>query len=471
MAQEIQLHSTPTPPPPPSSTSPTTKPQTKTNLTLLPLIFIIYFQVSGGPYGAENTVHATGPLLSLAGFLLLPFLCSLPEALITSELTTAFSSSDSGFVLWALQAFNSPFTASFTGFLKLLSSTINCATFPNLCSDYLSSTFPSLTAGAHRSLFITLLILLLSFINFTGLTVVGYFAIALGIISLLPFVLMTFMASPAVVPARWTAVRKKVDWGLYLNTLFWNLNYWDNASTLAGEVQDPQRTFPVAMLVAGVLTCVSYFVPLLAVTGALAVSDDQWSDGFFADAAGMIGGKWLKIWTQAGAVLSAIGLYEAQLSSNTFQLLGMAELGLLPKVLSKRSKWFNTPWLSILVSTLITLTISFLSFSDIIAAANFLYSLGMLIEFAAFIRLRIKLPELKRPYKVPMGIAGVISMCTVPSVILVFLMVMSGWRVWLLSVGLMFMAAGLYFCMDFCRSKECFKFSTDVSLEVNSLRV
>ncbi|KAM0947604.1 putative amino acid/polyamine transporter I [Dioscorea sansibarensis] len=288
MDQEIQLH-TPTPPPPPpppsSSTSPATKPQTKT-LTLLPLIFIIYFQVSGGPYGAENTVHAAGPLLSLSGFLLLPFLCSLPEALITSELTSAFSSSNSGFVLWALHAFNSSFTASFTGFLKLLSSTINSATFPNLCSDYLSSTFPSLTAGPHRSLFITLLILLLSFINFTGLTVVGYFTIALGIISLLPFVLMTFIASPAVVPARWTAVRNKVDWGLYLNTLFWNLNYWDNASTLAGEVQDPQRTFPAAMLVAGVLTCVSYFVPLLAVTGAVAVPDDRWSDGFFAEAAG-----------------------------------------------------------------------------------------------------------------------------------------------------------------------------------------
>ncbi|KAM0947603.1 putative amino acid/polyamine transporter I [Dioscorea sansibarensis] len=183
----------------------------------------------------------------------------------------------------------------------------------------------------------------------------------------------------------------------------------------------------------------------------------------------MIGGKWLKIWTEAGAVLSAIGLYEAQLSSNTFQLLGMAELGLLPKALSKRSKWFNTPWLSILISTLITLTISFLSFSDIVAASNFLYSLAMLIEFAAFIRLRVKLPELKRPYKVPMGIAGVIGMCTVPSVILIFLMVVSGWRVWLLSAGLMFMAVGLYFCMVFCRSKGCFKFSTDVSLEVNSV--
>ncbi|KAJ0978608.1 hypothetical protein J5N97_014082 [Dioscorea zingiberensis] len=181
----------------------------------------------------------------------------------------------------------------------------------------------------------------------------------------------------------------------------------------------------------------------------------------------MIGGKWLKLWIEAGAVLSAIGLYEAQLSSNTFQLLGMAELGLLPRSLSTRSKWFNTPWLSILVSTLITLSISFLSFSDIISAANFLYNLGMLIEFAAFIRLRMKMPELNRPYKVPLGTAGVIVMCAVPSVILVFLMVVSSWRVFLITAALTFIALALYYCMAFCRSRGCFDFSTES--EVNQL--
>lgn len=37
---------------------------------------------------------------------------------------------------------------------------------------------------------------------------------------------------------------KNVNWGLYLITLFWNLNYWDSVSTLAGEVGDPGKTLP-----------------------------------------------------------------------------------------------------------------------------------------------------------------------------------------------------------------------------------
>ncbi|KAJ0978609.1 hypothetical protein J5N97_014083 [Dioscorea zingiberensis] len=301
MEQEIQIQpliASPPPPPPPqqqqqppplntSATSTTTTNASNTKskkLRLLPLIFLIYFEVSGGPYGAENAVRAAGPLLTLTGFLVIPFVCSLPEALITAELSTSFPG-NGGFVLWAIHAFN-PITASLTGSFKFLSSTINTATFPNLCSDYLSPVFPSLAAGAPRGLFITLLIITLSFINYTGLTIVGYVAVALGIVSLLPFVLMTCMAAPEVRPARWTEVRKKIDWGLYMNTLFWNMNYWDNASTLAGEVDQPQRSFPRAILAAGILTCVSYFVPILAVTGAVDVSDDSWTDGFFADAAG-----------------------------------------------------------------------------------------------------------------------------------------------------------------------------------------
>ncbi|KAK2998103.1 hypothetical protein RJ639_011745 [Escallonia herrerae] len=66
--------------------------------------------------------------------------------------------------------------------------------------------------------------------------------------------------------------------------------------------------------------------------------------GFMANAARMISSKWLKIWIEIGAVLSASELFEAQLSSSFYQLLGMADLGFLPKFFGLRSKWFNTPW-------------------------------------------------------------------------------------------------------------------------------
>ncbi|KAJ0974210.1 hypothetical protein J5N97_016175 [Dioscorea zingiberensis] len=298
-------------------------------LTLIPLIFLIYFEVSGGPYGAEPAVRAAGPLLALVGFLVFPFIWSVPEALITAELATAIPG-NGGYVLWAERAFG-PLAGAIMGSWKFLSGAINSAAYPVLCADYLARVILPLSHGAPRVIAVVLFTLVLSFLNYTGLTIVGYTAVALGLVSLMPFLLMAGFAIPRLRPRRWVKMGRDIDWRLYFNTLFWNLNFWDNASTLAGEVERPQRTFPKALLLSGLMTCIGYLVPLLAGTGALDVPQEAWGDGFFADVAAMIAGKWLKFWIETGAVLSAIGLYEAQLSSSSFQLLGMADLCILPQ--------------------------------------------------------------------------------------------------------------------------------------------
>ncbi|KAK9220728.1 hypothetical protein WN944_009151 [Citrus x changshan-huyou] len=429
-------------------------------LTLIPLIFLIYFEVAGGPYGEEPVVKAAGPLYALLGFLIFPFIWSVPEALITAELSTAFPG-DGGFVIWADRAFGS-FFGSLMGSWKFLSGVINIAAFPVLCIDYLKKVIHPLESGWPRSLAIMVSTCILSFLNFTGLTIVGYVAVLLGLVSLSPFIIMSLAAIPKIKPHRWFSSGQKglkKDWNLFFNTLFWNLNFWDNVSTLAGEVDRPQKTFPVALLVAVIFTCVAYLIPLFAVIGAVNVDQSQWDSGFHATAAEMIAGKWLKIWLEVGAVLSAIGLFEAQLSSSAYQILGMADLGFLPKFFGLRSKKFNTPWVGILVSTLITLGVSYMDFESIVASANFLYSLGMLLEFAAFIWLRMKKPQLKRPYRVPMKLPGLVIMCLIPSGFLVVIMVVATKIVYLVS-GLMTLGAiGWYFFMKFLKAKNVIKFN------------
>ena len=83
----------------------------------------------------------------------------------------------------------------------------------------------------------------------------------------------------------------------------------DNASTLAGEVEQPLKKFPKALFSAELLTCFAYLIPLLAAIGA--IPQEDWVDGYFADVAEIIAGKWLKVWIEIGAILSIIGLYEA----------------------------------------------------------------------------------------------------------------------------------------------------------------
>lgn len=428
-------------------------------LGLISLVFLIYFEVSGGPYGEESTVGAAGPLLAILGFLIFPFIWSMPEALITAELATAFPG-NGGFVIWANEAFG-PFWGSLMGFWKFFSGVINLASYPVLCIDYLKLVIPAVSSGSPRYLSIFLFTSLLSFLNYTGLTIVGYTAVALGVVSLMPFLLMSLISIPRIHPSRWLSLGEKgvqKDWSLYFNTLFWNLNFWDSASTLAGEVEEPQKTFPRALLSAGLLTCLAYIIPLLAATGAIPLDQENWSNGYFADVAEIIAGKWLKYWMEIGAVLSNVGLFEAQLSSAAYQILGMADLGFLPGIFGERSRWFNTPWLGILMSTVISLAMSYLSFTDIISTVNFLYSLGMLLELASYLRLRSKYPTLKRPFEVPMRLPGLVVMCLVPSVLLLYVILIASKIVYVVSALLTALGILLYYFMNLCKSKNWFHF-------------
>ena len=64
---------------------------------------------------------------------------------------------------------------------------------------------------------------------------------------------------------------------------------WDNASTIAQEVENPQRNYPRAMVVAAALTAVTYILPLLAMALA-GISVASFSTGDWMIAAISIGG-------------------------------------------------------------------------------------------------------------------------------------------------------------------------------------
>ncbi|KAL6961938.1 hypothetical protein U1Q18_036897 [Sarracenia purpurea var. burkii] len=250
-------------------------------LALIPFVFLIYFEVAGGPYGEESAVGAAGPLLAILGFLSFPFIWSIPEALVTAELATTFPG-NGGFVIWAHKAFG-PFWGSLMGWWKLLSGVINLASYPILSVDYLGSGFSPLHPSAPRYIAILCSTLFLSFLNYIGLSIVGYTAVGLGIVSLSPFILLSLISIPKIDPSRWISLGQegvKKDWRLFFNTLFWNLNSWDNASTLAGEVDQPQKTYPKALFSAGILTCLAYLIPLMAATGAIPLDQENWVDGY-----------------------------------------------------------------------------------------------------------------------------------------------------------------------------------------------
>ncbi|KAI5438263.1 probable polyamine transporter At1g31830 isoform X1 [Lathyrus oleraceus] len=426
-------------------------------VSVLPLVFLIFYEVSGGPFGVEDTVRAAGPLLALLGFLVFPFIWSVPEALITAEMGTMFPE-NSGYVVWVSTALG-PFWGFQQGWMKWLSGVIDNALYPVLFLDYLKSAVPVIGSGLPRVFATWGLTVVLTYLNYRGLTIVGFAAVCLGVFSLLPFVVMGFMSIPEIKPARWFETNlDDVNWNLYLNTLFWNLNYWDSISTLAGEVENPKKTLPKGLFFALILVVVAYFFPLLIGTGALPVQRELWMDGYFSEIAMVIGGVWLRWWLQAAAAMSNMGMFVAEMSSDSFQLLGMAERGMLPEFFTKRSR-HGTPLAGILFSASGVILLSWLSFQEIVAAENFLYCIGMILEFTAFILLKIKHPNAPRPYKVPGGTTGAIIMCIPPTVLICVVLAFSTLKVLVVSLVAMSIGLVMHPCLKFMEKKRWMKFS------------
>ncbi|KAK7390802.1 hypothetical protein VNO78_18886 [Psophocarpus tetragonolobus] len=132
-------------------------------VSIVPLIFLILYEVSGGPFGVEDTVRAAGPFLALLGFLLFAFVWSVPEALITAEMSTMFPE-NGGYVAWVSSALG-PYWGFQLGWMKWLSGVIDNALYPVLFLDYLKSAIPALKGGLPRIIAVLVLVLALTYMN------------------------------------------------------------------------------------------------------------------------------------------------------------------------------------------------------------------------------------------------------------------------------------------------------------------
>lgn len=403
---------------------------------------------------------AGGPLLTMLGFLILPFVWSIPEALITAELSTAFPE-NSGYVAWVTAAFG-PYWGFQEGLWSWLSGVTDNSLYPVMLAANLSLFFPVLAeVGWTRTLFLVGMSLMLSYMNYRGLTVVGHSLLASAVIILVPFLLLAALAAPNVNPANWLVMPKEVDWTTWINVMFWNLNYWDSVSTLAGEVRAPETTFPRAMMLAVALVVSMYLIPALASLGVMPAGY-EWKLGTYGEVAQLVGGQWLAVWVLCAAGFSQVGQYQAEMASDSYQLQGMAERGFLPLVLAKRSK-HGTPTLGIIMSSLGVLILTTLDFVDIIKLLNAVYCLAELLEFAAFVHLRIKRPDLPRPYKIPLPTWGIIAMLVPAVVLLLSVVILPFWELNIptisATIGAIVLGAVLYPLLQTARAKKWCEFS------------
>ncbi len=393
-------------------------------LGVVPLAAVIFFNVSDG---IEAAVSAFGPGLALLLLILTPLVWSLPVALVMAELSSALPN-EGGYVTWVRRAFG-PFWAFQVGWWSWVDSFVDIAVYPALFTQYLSHWLPGMTSSSRWLLALTF-IWILTALNIRGVSLVGWGAVVLGLLALAPIAALVIAGLGQLRFAPWEPGTVEggslvQNLGLGLAVVMWNYSGWDTPTTCLGETRNPERTFRRALAWSLPVIALAYVVPVgvgIAATG-LSV---EWGTGALPRIGAQIGGPWLAGWITLGAALSGAGLFLSLLLTNSRLPFVLAQADQLPPLLARIHARYGTPWIAVVVSSLIYSAFVAFSFKELIVLNNWLYSLSLLVELGAFVALRRREPDLPRPWRVPGGQVGALITVGLPSGLALLAMATAG---------------------------------------------
>ena len=391
---------------------------------LLYFVFVMFAYTTGGPFGLEEMVTTSGPGMTLIYLLIIPLLWSIPVSLVSAELTTAIPV-EGGFYRWIRTAFGD-FWGFLAGWWNWSASWLLGASYAVLFTDYLAFYFPFLVGWKHWLVSLAL-IALLAYINIRGIHAVGLAATILELSVLIPVLLLCVTAGmkwhfnpfhPMIPPH----VPPFQVFGVGLALGLWLYSGYEQCSSVAEEIEAPQRNYPRALATVIPLSIATYFLPPLFSLAALG-NWHEWHTAYLSTAAKLIGGGWLGFLMTVAGLLCNVSLLNATVLTSTRMPSSMSEDGYLPPVFAARHPRFDTPWIAILISSVIFAALSFHTIAQLLTVYVWLRILVTFLTVLAVWRLRRSQPQLARPFRIPWRSAGLAYAVIAPMIMGVFALV------------------------------------------------
>jgi len=378
--------------------------------------------IGAGIFGLPSKVFSLIGTYSLLAFVA----CALVVALIIlcfAEVGSRFEETG-GPYLYAREAFGS--TIGFEiGWLMWLARLTAFAANCNLLVNYLGYFWPSATSSIWKPTIIVLMVCALTIINLIGIrqaTIVNNGFTVGKLIPMLIFIAAgLFFLRPAafnfgVAPST-GAFSQSVLLLIYAFTGF------EMASIPVGEVHNPQRNLPRALLIAIAIVATVYILIQVVCVGTLpelAASTKPLADAgtrFLGTAGGAI--------ISAGAIISITGNLNILVLSGSRIPFAMAEHKELPSLIGRLHPRFATPYAAILITSAVML---FMTLKSSFVAALTISAIARLVTYAATC---VALPVLRRRADVPLAhfkLAGGPLIAGLSLLLIIFLLANSTWQ-------------------------------------------
>lgn len=293
---------------------------------------------------------AAGSLTGIALVWVLGGIVSIFGALSVAELATMYPAAGGPYV-YLREAYGRPLAFLF-GWMWLLTTPISWAAQSLMFAEYLGYFVPiqatvqhgiaaalliSVAAANYRSVKLGAAIQNVS----TSAKVLAIVGLSAAIFAFAPGGQANpFRAEPMGV-ANWSGI------GIGLIAALWAYDGWENLTTLSGEVRDPQRNLPIALIGGVLVVIVAYLLINAAYLRALPLPQLAASKSVAADAAGAVFGRAGASLAGALVMLSVFGTLNGSILSSPRVFFAMAEDGLFFRTVGRVHPRFETPYVAI----------------------------------------------------------------------------------------------------------------------------
>jgi APA family basic amino acid/polyamine antiporter len=195
--------------------------------------------------------------------------------------------------------------------------------------------------------------------KFGGLVFIVIIALALG----LPKTGGHF--TPAMPPGSFTMSA----FGLALVSVLWAYDGWGDLSYVGGEIKDPQRNLPRALIIGTLLIITIYLLANLAYMAVLSVDEIRRSPLVAADVAQKVLGRGGEAFVAITVMLSTFGALTASLFASPRIFFAMAEDGLFFRSVAKVHEKFGTPHIAIGINVVLAVVFVLIRTFDQLADA------------------------------------------------------------------------------------------------------
>lgn len=418
----------------------------------------VFCCVSGGPYGLEGTIQAAGPGLGVLLILVVPLVWALPDALCTAELAPAIPE-EGGYVVWVRRALG-----SFWGFVNAwwtwMYALVDATIYPVLFAGYLSRLLAGVAGTPEFAVSLrwgvaAVVIAAFTALNVRGARSVGQASVVFTALIVVPFLLLggiglwRWAHDPRPMFASFTPARTSVRSALAdgLGVVMWNYLGWDALSTVAGEVERPERAYPLALALSLPLVVLVYLVPVLG-TLPFVPDPSHWTENSWPDLARIVAGPGMGLAISAVGLVSAAALFAASLLGSSRIPFVLAQAGYLPRALLDLHPRFGTPWKALVLCGAIYAALASMSVRSLVELNVILYGAALLLEILSLLVLRVKEPDLPRPFRVPGGWSVLGLVFLLPTLVVGTMVVTSvqedGWAAQRLDLALLASGPAVY---------------------------